>query len=61
VDSCLLDFNQPCCAARYIARLRRADLRRGWLERLRARKEVEFMQQVEARLLEIWAAGGWHD
>lgn len=53
-DACLLDFSLPCCVARYIARLKSLEQRRGWLDRLRSRKNAEFMTQVEQLLAEIW-------
>lgn len=52
-DSCILDFGKPCCAARYIARMKTLEQRRGWLERMRKRKDREFMGQVEERLREM--------
>lgn len=53
-DACLLDFGKPCCTARYIARLKSLEQRRGWLDRFRRRKDAAFMAQVEARLAQIW-------
>lgn len=57
-DSCILDFGRPCCVARFIARLPLLEMRRGWLERLRRKKDGEFMERVEDRLREIWGTKG---
>lgn len=53
-DAGVLDFGRPCCVARYIAKLPALDVRRGWMERLRVKNSVEFMERVEERLREIW-------
>lgn len=54
VDSCVLDFDKPCCVASYIARLKSLEQRRGWLDRFKKRKDREFMDQVEDRLRKLW-------
>jgi hypothetical protein len=54
-DACLLDFARPCCTARYVARLKSLEQRRGWLDRIRQRKGAAFAVETGERLREIFA------
>lgn len=53
--SCVLDFALPCCTARYIASLKTLEQRRGWLDRIAARRDAEFIARVQAQLKILWA------
>lgn len=54
-DSGLLDFGLACCTARYIARLKTLEQRRGWLDRIRQRKGAAFAAETGERLREIFS------
>lgn len=48
------DFGRVCCCARYIASLPLVRLRRGWMERLKARKSAEFYTAIERAVTVRW-------